>query len=81
MFLLVFYLLLALGVSTLCSLLEAILLSTTTTYIIGLQKEGAKAGDRLMEFKEDVDRPLAAILSLNTIAHTIGASLGITIGG
>ncbi len=74
MFLLVFYLLLALGVSTLCSLLEAILLSTTTTYIIGLQKDGVKAGDRLMEFKEDVDRPLAAILSLNTIAHTIGAA-------
>jgi CBS domain containing-hemolysin-like protein len=74
MTLLIFYLLLALGVSTLCSLLEAVLLSTSTTYIIALQKEGAKAGDRLMEFKEDVDRPLAAILSLNTVAHTIGAA-------
>jgi CBS domain containing-hemolysin-like protein len=69
-----FYLLLALGVSFLCSILEAVLLSITPSYIAALEQEGAKAGETLHALKTDIDRPLSAILSLNTIAHTIGAA-------
>lgn len=72
--LLVFYLLLALGVSFLCSILEAVLLSVTPSYVAALEQEGSIIGQRLRELKDDIDRPLAAILSLNTIAHTIGAA-------
>ncbi len=72
--LLFFYLALALGVSFLCSVLEAVLLSITPSYIAQLDAEGHPAAGRLASYKEDIDRPLAAILSLNTVAHTIGAS-------
>lgn len=72
--LLVFYLLLALGVSFLCSILEAVLLSVTPSYVAALEQEGSVIGQRLRELKDDIDRPLAAILSLNTIAHTVGAA-------
>lgn len=72
--LLVFYLFLALGVSFLCSILEAVLLSVTPSYVAALEQEGSVIGQRLRELKDDIDRPLAAILSLNTIAHTIGAA-------
>lgn len=72
--LLFFYLFLALGVSFLCSILEAVLLSVTPSFIAVLEQDGVKAGQALRELKEDIDRPLAAILSLNTIAHTIGAA-------
>lgn len=59
--------------SFLCSLWEAVLLSITPSYAqIQLQK-GTQLGRRLQAFKEDIDRPLAAILTLNTIAHTVGA--------
>lgn len=71
---LIFYLLLAIGVSFLCSILEAVLLSITPTYVAVLQKKNEKTGSQLRKLKEDVDRPLSAILSLNTIAHTVGAA-------
>ncbi|MFW5966164.1 MAG: hemolysin family protein [Persicimonas sp.] len=74
MTLLVLYVLLALGVSFLCSVLEAVLLSVTPSYVAALQKKGDVAGQRLEDLKRDIDRPLAAILSLNTIAHTVGAA-------
>lgn len=74
MYLLGFYLALAIGVSFLCSMLEAILLSTTHSYIAIMERKGAKAGKLLRQYKEDIDRPLSAILSLNTIAHTVGAA-------
>jgi magnesium and cobalt exporter, CNNM family len=74
MFLLVFYLLLAILVSFLCSILEAVLLSVTPSYIaINLQEKKKVAFD-LQKFKDNIDRPLAAILTLNTFAHTIGAA-------
>jgi CBS domain containing-hemolysin-like protein len=73
-FLLVFYLLLALGVSFICSLLEAGLLSITRPYIAVLRREGRVTGERLEKMKQNIDRPLAAILTLNTVAHTIGAA-------
>lgn len=68
------YLILALAVSFLCSILEAVLLSTPMSYITLKESEGAKGALILKKQKQDVDRPLAAILSLNTIAHTIGAA-------
>lgn len=74
MVLLTFYLLLALVVSFFCSMLEAVLLSITPSFIeakLNQQKVWAK---RLVQYKKDIDRPLAAILSLNTIAHTVGAA-------
>lgn len=74
MTLLIFYLLLALGVSFLCSLLEAALLSTTPSYLAMLERKDNKAGKILIRLKEDIDRPLSSILSLNTIAHTVGAA-------
>lgn len=74
MALLLFYVCLALGVSFLCSVMEAVLLSVSPSYIAQLEKNGSKAGTRLRLFKNDIDRPLAAILSLNTIAHTVGAA-------
>ena len=68
------FLILALGVSFLCSLLEAIILSVTWSHIEILSKDDNRGGQRLKELKEDIDVPLAAILTLNTISHTIGAA-------
>lgn len=74
MTLLVFYLLLALGVSFLCSVLESVLLSITPSFTVAYEKEHPVSGKHLRNFKTDIDRPLAAILCLNTIAHTVGAA-------
>ncbi|CAN5767610.1 CNNM domain-containing protein [soil metagenome] len=72
--LLLLYLSIALFFSFLCSLLEATLLSVTPSYVGIMLKEGKMVGRDLQSFKENVDRPLAAILTLNTFAHTIGAA-------
>lgn len=74
MSLLLIYLFIALAVSFLCSLLEATLLSIPRSYIAVLIEQGSHAGERLRRMKDDVDRPLAAILTLNTFAHTLGAT-------
>jgi CBS domain containing-hemolysin-like protein len=74
MVLLATYIALALGVSFLCSLLEATLLSLTPTYLASLEAKRPKLGAIWRDFKSDIDKPLAAILSLNTIAHTLGAA-------
>ncbi|MBO6574281.1 MAG: HlyC/CorC family transporter [Rhodothermales bacterium] len=74
MTLLIFYVALALGVSFMCSIMEAVLLSVSPAYVAAAKEEGSRVGHKLAEFKQDVDRPLAAILSLNTIAHTVGAA-------
>lgn len=74
MTLLILYVLLALGVSFLCSILEAVLLSLTPSYIALLRERRPRVGRLLRRYKRDVDRPLAAVLSLNTIAHTVGAT-------
>ncbi|MBN2432739.1 MAG: HlyC/CorC family transporter [Acidobacteria bacterium] len=74
MILLVVYVLIALAFSFLCSILEAVLLSVTPSYIAALEERLPVTGRRLRHLKRDVDRPLAAILSLNTIAHTVGAA-------
>jgi CBS domain containing-hemolysin-like protein len=74
MVLLLVYLFVALFFSFLCSLLEAALLSITPSYIAARANEKKSYGITLKKFKEEVDTPLAAILTLNTFAHTIGAA-------
>ena len=72
--LLVIYVLLALCISFLCSIAEAVLLSVTPTYIEQLKEKNSKQALMLEKLKhEKVDQSLAAILTLNTIAHTVGA--------
>jgi CBS domain containing-hemolysin-like protein len=74
MFLLFFYLFLALLVSFLCSILEAVILSTPLSYVNVKKNAGIKSARFFEKLKLNIDRPLAAILSLNTIAHTVGAA-------
>ena len=74
MALLLFFLLGAMAVSFLCSILEATLMSTPISYITMREEEGYKPATRFKEYKQDSSRPIAAILSLNTIANTIGAA-------
>ena len=56
-----------------CSIWEAVLLSITPAFVNREVQEGTKLGKSLQAFKKDIDRPLSAILTLNTIAHTVGA--------
>lgn len=72
--LLLFYISLALGVSFLCSIMEAVLLSTSASFVMKLQQDRPVLGSKLKGYKQNLDQPLAAILSLNTIAHTVGAA-------
>lgn len=73
--LLIFYAVISIFFSFLCSVLEAVLLSITPTFINVKKKEGKAYAVLLEELKQDVDKPLIAILTLNTIAHTVGAIL------
>jgi CBS domain containing-hemolysin-like protein len=70
---LILFFVVAIAVSFVCSLWEAVLLSTTPSFISRLQIEKAHIGNMLNKMKDDIDRPLSAILTLNTIAHTVGA--------
>lgn len=71
---LIIYLSLALGVSFVCSLLESVLLSTTVSHAHMLDRDGQKSGPLWLKLKEhDAVQPLTAILTLNTVAHTVGA--------
>ena len=75
MSLLIFYLVLAIGVSFLCSVLEAVLLSVSDAYIALQESKGHQRLSRsLHRLKENIDQPLSTILTLNTIAHTVGAA-------
>ena len=58
-----------------CSIWEAVLLSISPSYVQMKVAEGGKTGELLQKFKKDVNAPLTAILSLNTVAHTVGAIL------
>ncbi|MFV1995095.1 MAG: hemolysin family protein [Verrucomicrobiales bacterium] len=71
---LIFYLVLAIGVSFVCSVLEAVLLSVRRVYIEQLKEEGSKAGAIWERLRGDMGRPISAILILNTAAHTVGAA-------
>jgi len=73
--LLLFYIILALGVSFLCSILESVLLSISHGHIKLMQNSGKRSGDIWAKLKEnDAVSPITAILTLNTIAHTMGAA-------
>lgn len=66
----------SLVVSFLCSVLEAVLLSISHSYVALLQDEGRSSGNRLHKLRSKIDEPISAILTLNTIAHTAGAATG-----
>ena len=74
MTMLVTYFCLALFVSFVCSLLEAIMLSVSLAHIEVMVEQGRKSGLLLRRFKHKIDRPLSAVLTLNTIANTVGAA-------
>lgn len=74
MLLLIVFLLGAMLISFVCSILESVLMSTTLSYITMREDEGYKLATLFKKYKTDTDRPLAAILTLNTIANTIGAA-------
>ena len=67
--------LVSIALSALCSTLEATLLSTPLSFITGLEEQGVKGAARLKKLKQNTDRPISAILCLNTIANTVGASI------
>ena len=71
--LLIVFLLVSIVFSFLCSIWEAVLLSITPSYAQMQLQQNTDVGKSLQTFKENIDRPLAAILTLNTIAHTVGA--------
>ena len=71
---LITYFLTALFVSFLCSLLESVLLSLSIAHVSVLEKEGDAAGKLIAELKQNINKPLAAILTVNTVANTIGAA-------
>ena len=74
MALLIVFLLATLLVSFLCSILESVLMSTPVSYITMMKDKNYKPAFKFMKYKQDIDKPIAAILSLNTIANTIGAA-------
>ncbi|MEL6752287.1 MAG: CNNM domain-containing protein, partial [Pseudomonadota bacterium] len=74
MTLLIIYISIAVGASFLCSVLEAVLLSVSPSYLGALKEKDPALGKKMQALQDDIDRPLAAILTLNTIAHTIGAA-------
>lgn len=74
MLLLITYLLIALVFSFLCSVAEAVILSVSNAYISLSKNQGEKSGVLLEQLTSDINRPLSAILTLNTIAHTMGAA-------
>ena len=73
MTLLITYAVLSIVISFICSILEAVLLSVTQPFISVKKKEGKGFASQLEVMKKDVDKPLIAILTLNTVAHTVGA--------
>lgn len=74
MALLIFFVVLSVGVSFLCSMLEAIILSVTPSYLTSLKNKNPKLFKEVEILKSDIEKPLASILTFNTIAHTVGAA-------
>jgi CBS domain containing-hemolysin-like protein len=68
------YLFIALFTSFLCSIMEAALLCVPAPYLKSQAERGSRRAEAMIRLKENIDRPLSAILSLNTIAHTVGAA-------
>src|SRR5690606_7211768 len=61
-------------VSFLCSIMEAVLLSTPQSFLIVKSENGNVWAENFIDLKYNIDKPLSAILSLNTVSHTIGAA-------
>ena len=85
MFLLIVFAFVAIGISFICSILEAALLSITPSYVAQLKEQRPKLHAKLQKLKTNIDQPLAAILTLNTVAHTagaagVGAQVGVVFG-
>lgn len=74
MSLLAIYLFLSVSISFACSLMESVILSVSPAYMMIAAKKGRRSGQILQELKSQIDRPLAAILTANTIANTVGAA-------
>ena len=74
MSLLIGYFSLALIISFICSMLESVILSVTHSHIGTMSKDNPRGGELILKLKDDINRPLAAILTLNTIANTVGAA-------
>ncbi|MBB1386954.1 HlyC/CorC family transporter [Pseudoalteromonas sp. SG45-5] len=74
MTLLIVYMVVAIVISFLCSVMEAVLLSISPSYVASLKKEHPEFSKQLETLKSNIDEPLAAILTLNTVAHTAGAA-------
>ncbi|MDO3720490.1 CNNM domain-containing protein [Marinobacter sp. chi1] len=74
MTLLIAFAIISIGFSFLCSILEAALLSVTPSYVASLKNERPQQFEGLRKLKDDVEEPLSAILTLNTVAHTVGAT-------
>ena len=72
--LILIYFLIAVGISFLCSILEAVLLSITSAHIEVVKQENKKLGLLMETQKKDIDSSIGAILTLNTFAHTLGAA-------
>jgi magnesium and cobalt exporter, CNNM family len=72
--LLILFFSLAVGISFLCSILEAVLLSLNMPYISLLEKRRPNAGKLLKQHKQDISKSIASILILNTMANTLGAA-------
>lgn len=75
MLLLIIFISVAISVSFICSILEAVLLCITPSYIAQLRQQNHPAAETWSKLKSNMDPPLSAILTLNTISHTIGASV------
>ena len=73
--LLILYAISTIALSFLCSILEAVLLSVNPTFLKIKISEGNKYAENLQKMKDNIDEPLIIILTLNTIAHTVGAIL------
>ncbi|MGH1485703.1 MAG: CNNM domain-containing protein [Cellvibrionaceae bacterium] len=74
MTLLLVYLAIAIGISFLCSVLEAVLLSITPSFVEKMQSRKPRAAAKLIKVKNNLDESLSSILILNTFAHTMGAA-------
>ena len=73
--LLIFYALISIFFSFLCSILESAFLSFTPTYLKVKVREGKEYAKSITRLKKDIDQPLIAILTVNTVAHTVGSIL------
>ena len=74
MTLLLIYLAIAIGVSFICSILEAVLLSITPSYVESIASQYPDKGKVLVRVKDRLDQSISSILILNTFAHTMGAA-------